>query len=272
MIKLIALDLDGTLMNPDHVTVSEENKAALRAAHDAGAKIAVATGRTLSIFGDVCEQVPEIDYILYSNGAAVFDRRKKRVLHEHALSTVQCTELLDDLDGFPAFIELYAGGQSYAQKDKEDFFPYGVFPADFIEQARAGMVLCDDFRDVLQTRNAEKLTVYLTDKAQYRAVWDNLCGREDLEVTTSFPISIDLTRAGADKGTALQALCRHLGVLPQQCMAFGDAENDCPMLRFAHYGYAMENGSDACKRAARFLTKSNAENGVAVAVRQVMQL
>ena len=91
-------------------------------------------------------------------------------------------------------------------------------------------------------------------------------------MTTSFPISIDVTCAGADKGTALQALCRHLGVSPRQCMAFGDAENDCPMLRFAHYGYAMENGSDACKQAAKFVTKSNAEDGVAVAVRQVMQL
>ena len=272
MIKLIALDLDGTLMSPDHVTVSKENKAALKEAHDAGAKIAVATGRTLSIFGDVCEQVPEIDYILYSNGAAVYDRREQRVLHEHALDRTTCTQLLDFLDGFPAFLELYAGGQSYAQKDKEGFFPFDVFPKDFIEQARAGMVAVDDFRSVLQTRSAEKLTVYLTDKAQYRAVWDALIGRKDLAVTTSFPISIDLTRAGADKGTALQALCRHLGVSPEQCMAFGDAENDFPMLRFAFYGYAMANGSDACKQAASFVTKSNAEDGVAVAVRQVMQL
>ena len=272
MIKLIALDLDGTLMSPDHVTVSEENRSALRAAHDAGAKIAVATGRTLSIFGDVCEQVPEIDYILYSNGAAVFDRRAKRVLHEHALSASQCTDLLDFLDGFPAFIELYAGGQSYAQKDKECFFPFDVFPADFIEQARAGMVTVDNFRDVLKTKDAEKLTVYLTDKAQYRTVWNALCGRDDLAVTTSFPISIDLTCAGADKGTALQALCRHLDVSPQQCMAFGDAENDCPMLRFAAFGFAMANGSDKCKQAAKFVAGSNAEDGVAVAVRQVMKL
>ena len=272
MIKLIALDLDGTLMSPDHVTVSNGNKAALRAAHEAGAKIAVATGRTLSIFGNVCEQVPEIDYILYSNGAAVFDRRNNRVLHAHALDKATCTQLLDFLDAFPAFIELYAGGQSYAQKDKERFFPFDVFPAEFIDQARAGMVTVEDFRAVLQTNNAEKLTVYLTDRDKYRTVWNHLLTRNDLAVTTSFPISIDITRAGADKGTALQALCRHLGVLPEQCMAFGDAANDCPMLSFAGYGFAMENGSDACKQAAKFVTKSNAEDGVAVAVRQVMQL
>ena len=272
MIKLIALDLDGTLMSPDHVTVSEENKAALRAAHNAGAGIAVATGRTLSIFGDVCEQVPEIDYILYSNGAAVFDRRAKCVLHEQAMDKATCTQLLDDLDAFPAFIELYAGGQSYAQTDKERFFPFDVFPAKFIDQARAGMVTVEDFRAVLQTNNAEKLTVYLTDRDKYRTVWNHLLTRNDLAVTTSFPISIDITRAGADKGTALQALCRHLGVSPEQCMAFGDAENDCPMLSFAGCGFAMENGSDKCKRAAKFVTKSNAENGVAVAVRQVMRL
>ena len=78
MIKLIALDLDGTLMYTDHITVTEENRAALKKAHEKGASLAVATGRTLAIIGDVCEQVPEIDYVIYSNGAAVYDRRQSK--------------------------------------------------------------------------------------------------------------------------------------------------------------------------------------------------
>ena len=79
MVKLIALDLDGTLMSADHMTVTQKTKEALRLAHDRGAKISIATGRTLAIIGDVCEQVPEIDYIIYSNGAGVYDRRSKNL-------------------------------------------------------------------------------------------------------------------------------------------------------------------------------------------------
>ena len=69
MIKMIALDLDGTLMYTDHMTVTENNRRALKHAHEHGSKIAISTGRTLAIIGDVCEQVPEIDYIMFSNGA-----------------------------------------------------------------------------------------------------------------------------------------------------------------------------------------------------------
>ena len=271
-IGLIALDLDGTLMMPDHISVSAANKAALRAAHESGAKIAVATGRTLSILGNVCEQVPQIDYILYSNGAGVFDRKNNAVLFEQALPQSTGLQLLEYFDTLPAFLEVYAGGKSYAQQDKEPFFPADAFPKVFVEAARRGMIICDDLKETLRETAIEKFTVYITDRKIYRQAWDELSARADLSVTTSFPISIDVTFAGADKGTALQKLCARLGVLPEHCMAFGDAANDLPMLTFARYGFAMENASEVCKAGAPYQTKSNAEDGVALAVQQVMRL
>ena len=81
MIKMIALDLDGTLMYTDHLTVTDGNKNALKYAHDKGSKIAVATGRTLAIIDGVFQQVPEIDYIIYSNGAGVWDRNKNEIIN-----------------------------------------------------------------------------------------------------------------------------------------------------------------------------------------------
>ena len=271
-IGLIALDLDGTLMMPDHISVSAANKAALRAAHENGAKIAVATGRTLSILGDVCDQVPQIDYILYSNGAGVFDRKNDAVLLEQALPKSTGLQLLEYFDTLPAFLEVYAGGKSYAQQDKERFFPADAFPKVFVEAARRGMIICDNLKETLREKPIEKFTVYITDRGIYKQAWDALSARNELSVTTSFPISIDVTFAGADKGTALQKLCDRLGVPAEQCMAFGDAANDVPMLSFARYGFAMENASEECKAGAPYQTKSNAEDGVALAIQQVMGL
>ncbi len=270
-IRLIALDLDGTLMGPDHVTVSEANRAALKAAHDNGIAVAVATGRTLSILGDVCEQVPQIGYILYSNGAAAAARSGK-VLFECAFSWPEAERLLNYFDRYPVFLEVYAGGVSYAQADKERFFPFGVFPQDFVEEARRGMTVCESFRAALRDAAVEKFTVYLPEPAMLREVWQTLAADESLAVTSSFPISLDVTKAGADKGAALRGLCRALGLSPAQCIAFGDAENDCLMLTAAGIGVAMENGSDACKRAADYVTKSNAEDGVAHALRELLGL
>lgn len=270
-IRLIALDLDGTLMGPDHVTVSAANRAALRAAHDKGVAVAAATGRTLSILGDVCEQVPQIGYILYSNGAAAA-KRSGEVLYENALSWPEAEWLLDYFDRCPVFLEVYAGGVSYAQADKERFFPHGVFPKIFVEEALKGMTVVESFRAALRGRPVEKFTVYIPDPALLRAVWNELAADDSLAVTSSFPISIDVTKAGADKGAALRGLCESLGLLPAQCVAFGDAENDVPMLQAAGIGVAMGNASDVCKAAADFVTKSNAEDGVALALRALLDL
>ena len=269
---MIALDLDGTLMLPDHISVSPANKEALAAAHARGAKIAVATGRTLSILGNVCDQVPQIDYIIYSNGAGVFDRGGRKVLFEQPLPRETGKQLLRRFDELPAFLEVYAGGKSYAQQNKEPFFPADAFPKVFVAAAKRGMVICDDLAATLEDTPIEKFTAYITDRAVYRRVWDELSARQELAVTTSFPISIDVTFAGADNGTALQKLCERLGIAAEHCMAFGDAANDLPMLSFARYGYAMANASDACKAGAPYQTKSNADDGVALAVRRIMNL
>ena len=73
-VKLIASDLDGTLMATDHMTVAERTKNALVAAHNKGIKIAIATGRTLTFTNSVTAQIPFVDYVVSSNGAAVYDR------------------------------------------------------------------------------------------------------------------------------------------------------------------------------------------------------
>ena len=70
----------------------------------------------------------------------------------------------------------------------------------------------------------------------------------------------------ANKGSALLGICENMGITSDEVMSFGDAGNDCPMLDFAKYSFAMENGTDECKAHAEFVTKSNGEDGVAVAV------
>lgn len=270
MVKLIALDMDGTLMSEDHITVSEENKKALKKAHESGAKIAVSTGRTLSIIGSVCEQVPEVDYVIYSNGTSVFDRKENRVIYENSMPWERAKDILEYLDPYPVFTEVYSGGQSYAQNDKIKHFPDDVFPKEFIDEATKGMVPCDSFFDTLCGKNIEKFTVYIFDKALYKSVWDYFSAFDDLSVTTSFPVSIDITKAGADKGAAIKNMCDILGITADECMAFGDASNDIPMITFAKYGFSMENGSKECKAAAKYITKSNADDGVAHGINMIM--
>lgn len=268
MVKLIALDMDGTLMSPDHTTVSEENKKALREAHDKGVKIAISTGRTLSLVGNVCEQVPEIDYILFSNGAGVYDRKADKIIYSNTMSWETAHDILKYLDDKPIFIEMYANGRSHVQKDKEKLFPFEIFPREFIESLFCGMTICESLEKELEGQNIEKFTTFIIDPAVFRDTWDYLSSLDNLLVTTSIDLSIEMTKKETHKGDALSGMCKVLGIDASECMAFGDANNDLSMLEFAGYSFAMGNASEECKKAAKYITKSNAESGVAFGIKQ----
>lgn len=266
MIKLIALDLDGTLMSADHLTVSEENRKALKLAHEMGAKIAIATGRTLAIIGDVCDQVPEVDYIICSNGAVVVDRKTKKPIFKNCMSWDKCAPLLNYLDKQPAFVEVYIDGKDYVQENKAHYFESDVLPKEFTDSLLDKMEITQELIPAVMGKEIEKVSVYINDKNKYKEVYAELESDKTLCVASALRNSIEFTNADANKGTAMAGMCDYLGITAEECMAFGDAGNDREMLKFAHFSYAMENGTDECKSAAHFETASNVDNGVALAI------
>ncbi len=267
MIKLILLDLDGTLMSPDHLTVSEENKKALRRVHDMGVKIAICTGRTLAIIGNVCEQVPEVDYIIYSNGAGVYDRRNKNVIYTNLLSWELSEKMIDYILSKNAFLEIYVSGKSFVQEDRAKYFGGGILPQVFIDAILDRMEACDDVKKFVQGHEIEKITLYPENTQLQNEMWEHFKKMSDeVSLASSLPCSMEMTKAGVDKGKALASMCDILGLTPDECMCFGDAGNDIPMLRYAAYSFAMANATEECKAAAKYQTKSNAEDGVARAI------
>ncbi|MFR5875930.1 MAG: Cof-type HAD-IIB family hydrolase [Eubacterium sp.] len=266
-IKIITLDLDGTLMSADHLTVSEANRTAIRQAHEKGVKIAISTGRTIAIMGDVCEQVPEVDYVMYSNGAGVMDRATGKNIYTNFMSWNFCEGVLDYLDTMPAFVEVYVDGKSYVQEDKAEFFIDNILPKEFIDELMGRMIICSDVKSAVYGKDIEKITLYSKFPEAFDKMWNHFSAmRDKIYLASSLPGNMEMTRAGVDKGAALDGMCKVLGITAAESMAFGDAGNDCPMLRYAKYSFAMENGTDECKAAAKYTTKSNALDGVAFAI------
>ena len=265
-VKIITLDLDGTLMSPDHLTVSKRNREALKAAHDKGVKITISTGRTLSIMGDVCVQVPQVDYVMYSNGAAVLDRRENKNIYSRLMDWDFCSGILDYLNANPVFYEGYVDGFSYVQPDKAEYFIDDLLPKEFVDSLLGNMNACDDVKKAVSGHSIEKITVYSGDKEVLDRMWKHFEGMENISLASSMHANMEITKAGVDKGTALDGMCKKLGIDKNEAMCFGDAGNDIPMLKYAGYSFAMGNGTDECKRAAKHVTLSNAEDGVADAI------
>lgn len=264
-IKLIAADLDGTLMFTDHVTVTERTKNTLKRAHEKGIKLAIATGRPLCLVDFVTEQIPFVDYVITSNGASVFDFRKKELVYSNHIPNSLALEVCGYFRDEPVFFEVFIDGQAYYQTDKEAYFDYDGFPSEFLDKAQETMKTCDSIIDAVGDSDVELIAFYFVNPELLERYEDKL--REfGLCVTNSFPGNIDAASPTANKGSALDGMCRELDISPENAMAFGDAGNDVTMLRFARYSFAMRNATQECIDAARYVTDSNACDGLAKAV------
>lgn len=261
-IKIIATDLDGTLMAPDHTTVTSRTKEALRKAHESGVKIAIATGRTLGFITPVTEQIPFVDYVIFSNGASVYDCNAEKIVYRNHISAEDTADFLKKLDGLSVYYNVYSDGRVYLQKNKQQYYTNDELPPKFLELFMAAATPCENLSETLSGKSAEIVAVYTENKEltdEIRAYFE----AKNLLVTASLKDEIEATSSSADKGTALSGLCRLLNISPCEAMAFGDAMNDMPMINFAEHSFAMENGCNELKSTAKFICPSNAEDGLA---------
>ncbi len=266
-IKLIVTDLDGTLMAPDHQTVTERTKAALKAAHDKGVKVAIATGRTLTFTDNVTSQIPFADYVIYSNGAAVFDRNAKRDIYKNCISAQHTEEILNMLDALPIYYNLFVDGKIFLQNDKMGYYINHGLPQEFLDEFTRLSVAADKLSEKLRGECAEIIALYNVND-EYKKYFVSEFEKRNLYITSSLPDEIEVTAPNVNKGTALDGFCKEIGVTADEVMAFGDAMNDYEMLKFAKYSFAMGNAVDEIKKIANYQAATNADDGLARAVEE----
>lgn len=261
-VKIIATDLDGTLMAPDHITVTQRTKNALFSAHENGIKVAVATGRALNFTEGVTKQIPFADYVICSNGASVYDRNNKQFIYTNLISPEITAEAIKLLNTLPVYYNIYIDGGIYVQSGSEKYFQNTGLPTVFLEEFASKLTICDDIADATNGRGAELIDVFYVNEENRKIIFD-FFESKGLVLTSALAGVVSATAVGSDKGTALKGLCEITGITADEAMTFGDASNDSSMLEYAYYSFAMENGDEICKACARFAAPSNAEDGVA---------
>lgn len=260
--KIIAMDLDGTLMSPDHLTVSEYTKQTLIKAHKKGVKLAIATGRPMALIENVIEQIPFVDYVIYSNGACVFDRNKNEIIYSDLIESETSEKIIKYFLNEPVFFEIYIDGKSHYQFERDKYYDRGELPEEFIKEIMGTMTGHGDLLEFAKGKAIEKMTLYSVGEDRFLKYSDKLKSY-NLSVATSLKNSLEATTITADKGNALKGICEELGFSSDEAMSFGDSGNDCTMLEYAGLSFAMENGSDECKASAKYVTASNGDDGVA---------
>ena len=269
-IKIIVLDLDGTLLTSDK-RISPRNYAALERAAEKGIHIVPSTGRFYDGMPAVVRELPFVRYTITVNGAEIYDAREERVLHRAEMTPAQADEVFEVLDTLPVVYDCYQDGWGWMEKRLYDQ------AEDFIDDPRVLAMVkelrtpVEDFRELIRQRGKgiQKIQMFFRDMDRRAQALPFLRQRfPGLNVTSSISNNLELNSLDAHKGAALLELCRILGVAPSQTMAFGDGLNDITMLSTAALGVAMENACPEVKAAADDITDTNDRDGVAKAIEQ----
>lgn len=267
-IKLIALDLDGTLLNT-RKELSRENAAALERAAAQGIEIVPTTGRFFGGMPEVIQKLPYIHYAITINGAQVYDIRRNRAIGSTEIPLGQAIEIMEYLDGFPVIYDCFMdnwGWMTGALKDKAQEYAPDAYYLKMIRELRTSV---DDLKTYLREkeRDVQKIQLFARNMKDRKFLLETLeQSFENIVVSSSVVNNIEINHKNANKGTALRCLAEHLGFTMQNTMAFGDGLNDVSMIREAGVGIAMQNAEQIVKQYADYITEDCDHHGVAAGI------
>lgn len=260
--RLIALDIDGTLLN-SRLELPEENREAVRKAAEAGKHVALSTGRCLSEIRDLARRLPEIRYMICENGSCVYDRKYDHTIHVDPLPPEEVRAILACAEALGGVIQVFHENQSYFDRPNEDFADacaVGEYRETFRRTAVFDVQLFENYG--ARPFRIEKMNLYFTGEAQRARALEMLAGRP-LKLTPSLGHMVEIVSELADKGRGLRELCRHLGVKIEETIAVGDSLNDIEILDAAGLSAAMGNAYPEAKAAADVIAPDCDHAGVA---------
>lgn len=286
MIKVIASDMDGTLLGDDH-KIAPETLSAVKEACDAGIRFMICTGRNFPGAMNELEGADlTCDYIVGS-GAEVRDPQR-RVVKTTSISMELCREIYEAVRKYPISVTFCTDGDDYRIGTEEEVEESIVRQIQMFH-----LNLCrDELKDTeiyqrmkRTTRNVAgldelekagvpvyKIFLFSADVEMLDQIRRELEQNSGIAVASSFETNLEITDVKAQKGPVLKEYIESLGYTMDEVMALGDSLNDYSMLSM-DFGatVAMANAVPEIRRAAKYITKSNVEFGVAYAIHELLK-
>ena len=271
-IKLVALDLDGTLFD-NSSRISKRNLTAIRSITDKGIHVVISTGRPFE--GIPFDQIKGtgINYAITANGSGIYEISTGKCLYENAMDEELVTPILNFLLTRDIHMDAFIGGKGYTPIQCVETAQKLTVPSSIKNYIITTRTRLDN---ILQFIHENQLKVQKMTLNFYPAADGTLIDRETVRkflvsnpsITTVCGGSnnLEFTRADANKGVGLRKLAEILGVNPDATMAIGDTENDLAIIEAAGIGVAMGNATDAVKARADYVTTTNTKDGVAAAI------
>lgn len=265
--RLIALDLDGTLL-ADGRTVSEEDKKAIAYAMSKDVTVVVATGRVTQSGRVFSRMIGAEAYIISSNGARIFDLQNRKVIYEDGLDINDAKAVAGYFESLGVYYHAYVDDVMYVRYDNGPLLFYTEQNKLVEPDLRMDIRLCDDY-DAVFEKNRDKISKVMTiedDLDLIAEMKQELIRNQNIVIMKSHDNNLEIMNKTVAKGSALMHLAGHLGIPREEIIAIGDNDNDISMIKWAGMGIAMGNAIDELKAEADDITESCGNSGVAKAI------
>lgn len=257
--KLIAFDMDGTLLNSEK-KIKKESIEAIEKAFDAGKEVILCTGRCIAELNDYIEQIPRLRYIVGVSGALVYDVQEDNEIYMQAISIEQVHEILKVAKTVDAMPHILTHESIVSRSDFENMehFDMKTYIPLFDKVATK---VGDIFRYYNEHEMpVAKLNIYHVSPEERDKTKEKLKDME-LVMADAERTSVEISANGTTKGTGLAQLCKYLGITMDEVIAVGDADNDMDVLSKAGLSIAMGNANEKVKSICDVVVSDCDSNG-----------
>lgn len=281
MIKMIASDMDGTLLS-SHLAISEKNKEAVLHAQAQGIEFMVATGRAYSEAKPVLDEAGIKCGMITGNGAQGFDAEGNETFTISIDKTTTKT-IMDTLRGHNMYFELMTSKGVYAESQPQRVENFATLLANQVPHLTFKMAIAmasthldmlpvnyiNSYDELLVNDDIEILKVicFCEDGQEVlRPIAEEVEKLGKLYVTSSFPNNIEINHQDAQKGNAVRMIAEERGISLDEVMTIGDNYNDVSMLGITGVSFAMGNAEEGVKKVAKYQAETNINDGVGKAI------
>ncbi len=272
MIKLVAIDLDGTLFD-SHSAITEENKKAIMKLSEHGIYPVISTGRPYMGIPEALRKELPFAYAITANGAGIYKIDTEECIHEDPMSQELFLPILEFLESKDIHMDAFMNGRglsTFKCLHAGNKLPVSPELLEYILNSRERVESLKDYI-IENNKTVQKMTLNFypdgngnfVDREEVRLFLEN---HPDIDSVCGGYNNLEFTKKGVNKGVALRKLADHLGLTLEETMAIGDTENDLTILQTAGVGVAMQNATEDVKAVANYTTLCNDESGVAHAI------
>jgi Cof subfamily protein (haloacid dehalogenase superfamily) len=267
--ELIALDMDGTLLN-DEKLISQNTTLAIEKAVKQGKQVVLSTGRAPDELTDYQENLKDIRYYICESGAMIYDCEKEEILHTDSIPENLVKQIMNIAAPEDAMVYFFSEGKGFSEADKiTDLAHYHM--GQYQKLLTRCVFAVPDISDFYAKNlcNIEKLNIFSA-STEIREKLYNILKELPLTMVYSEETSLEISPLNISKASGLQRLCKHLNLSIDKTIAVGDSDNDLEVLKTAGLSIAMKNAKDYVKDICDVIVADNNHDGCAEAIHRYL--